>query len=79
MCTIGWLSYKCSYSQLMCTHTEVTSTMSTVYTALDYECRHGKKGTDMCSNDLHWVHTECSSSHIEKSSILFIPLERSWM
>jgi hypothetical protein len=29
------------------THTEVTTTVSTVYTTLDYECRHEKKGTGL--------------------------------
>ena len=31
---------------LVCTHTEVTNTMSTVYTTLDYEYRHKNKGID---------------------------------
>jgi hypothetical protein len=32
---------------LILTHTEVTTTMSTVYTTLDYEYRHEKKGTGL--------------------------------
>jgi hypothetical protein len=32
---------------LMCTHTEVTNTLSTVYTTLDYEFRHENKGTGL--------------------------------
>ena len=32
---------------LILAHSEVTNTMSTVYTTLDYECRHENKGTDL--------------------------------
>ena len=32
---------------LILTHTEVTNTMSTVYTTLDYEYRHKNKCTDL--------------------------------
>ena len=33
------------YRVLILTHTEVTNTMSTVYTTLDYEYRHENRGT----------------------------------
>jgi hypothetical protein len=36
-----------THKMLILTHTEVTTTMSTVYTTLDYECRHEKKGTGL--------------------------------
>ena len=29
------------------THTEVTTTMSTIYTTLDQECKHENKGTGL--------------------------------
>ena len=43
MYTCRWLHGKFSE----CTHAEVTNTMSTVYTTLDYGYRHKNKGTDL--------------------------------
>ena len=44
MCTVLTLS---THKMLILRLTEVTNTMSTVYTTLDYEYKHGNKGTDL--------------------------------
>jgi hypothetical protein len=39
---------KCiALTRTMNSHSEVTNTISTVYTTLDYEYRHENKGTDL--------------------------------
>ena len=48
VCTdcMPWM-YICSYKFLEYTHIEVTNTMTSVYTILDYDYRHKNKGTGL--------------------------------
>ena len=43
---------------LILTRTQVTTTMSTVYTTLEYECRHEKKGTGLILVPKEWCINE---------------------
>ena len=66
MCTVP-INMKYTHKMLILTHKEVTNTMSTVYTTLDYEYKHKNKGTSLvlvagklgCTNETNKATLRC--------------------
>ena len=57
------------HGNLVHIHTEVTNTLSTVYTTLDYEYRHKNKGTGLDLLRKRWVYKSDQESY-KMSTIL---------